>query len=87
MLLNLRLQNEGWPLQGTVFVGCTELEVHEAVPLLVAVPFSEVVVFAPPTSRVAVGLDVVVPLLDLDVDDVAVTLAVAKMLERSVTVA
>jgi hypothetical protein len=74
-------------LHGTVFVGCTEDDVLEAVPFLVAVPFREVVVLALPTKRVSVGLDVVVSLLDLVIDDVAVPLDVAKMLERSVTVA
>jgi hypothetical protein len=86
MLLYFRLQNDGWPLQGTVFVGKAEDEVLEAVELPVAVPFNEVDVLALPTSKVAVGLEVV-PLPDLVELAVAVPFMLAKMLERSDTVA
>jgi hypothetical protein len=70
-----------------VFVGCAEVDVREAVLFVVAVPFRVVVVLELPTNTVSVGLDVVVPFPDLVVDDVAVSLLVAKMLERSVMVA
>jgi hypothetical protein len=61
MLLNLRLQNCGQPLQGCVLVGVAEVDVEVAVPLPKLVPFStvEVVEALEPTKSVLVEEDVV----------------------------
>jgi hypothetical protein len=58
MLLNLRLQNSGQPLQGCVLVGTADVDV--AVLLLKPVPFSALVVveWPDPTRSVLVEEDV-----------------------------
>lgn len=60
MLLNLRSQNCGWPLQGCVLVGVADMDVGVPVLLRKLVPLIEAeVVDAPdPTSNVLVADDV-----------------------------
>ena len=61
MLLYLRLQNSGQPLQGCVLVGVADVDVEVAVPLPKLVPFRaiEVVEALDPTKSVLVEEDVV----------------------------
>jgi hypothetical protein len=56
MLLNFRLQNSGWPLQGCVFVGCTDDEVEVA--LCRAVPFLDADDDCSPPVRYVTDTDV-----------------------------
>jgi hypothetical protein len=60
ILLNLRLQNCGWPLQGCVFVGTADVDVDVAVLFCRVVPFNavEVVKALEPTSNVVIADDV-----------------------------
>jgi hypothetical protein len=60
ILLNLRLQNCGWPLQGCVFVGIADVDVDVAVLFCRVVPFNavEVVETLEPTSNVVITDDV-----------------------------
>lgn len=57
MLLNLRSQNCGWPLQGCVFLGTADVDVDVAVLFRRVVPFN-VVEALEPTSNVLAADDV-----------------------------
>lgn len=61
ILLNLRLQNSGQPLQGCVLVGVADVDVEVAVPFPKLVPFSAIVVVEAldPIKSVLVEEDVV----------------------------
>ena len=53
------MQNSGYPLQGTVFVGCADDVVEVPVALAKCVPLALELVYVPPTSNVWVALVVV----------------------------